>query len=183
MNKQSPLESLLTSPLLEARTLERQGQVRVAHQRSLTAKGTQAIESLSDQLAGNVAVFPNANRIINNKQGVFVPQSLLGANTDIDWEVNHSNDKTTRVTIKASPKSKSKTVHQTRKAIDYTKELQWIAEHRQNFAGQWVALNGNNLIAAGPNAKEVYKAARESGVRLPLVVLIESPNELPFGGW
>ena len=66
---------------------------------------------------------------------------------------------------------------------DFAKEMQWLAEHRKEYAGQWVALDGSRLIAASTNAKEVYKAARESGIELPLVAFVEGPDALPFGGW
>ena len=35
----------------------------------------------------------------------------------------------------------------------------WIAEHRREYAGQWVALDGARLIAASPNHEEVFAAA------------------------
>jgi len=71
----------------------------------------------------------------------------------------------------------------TSKILDCSREMRWLAEHREEYAGQWVALDGERLLASGANAREVYDAARRSGVELPLVVQVESPDELPFGGW
>ena len=67
--------------------------------------------------------------------------------------------------------------------IDCARELRWIAQHREEYAGQWVALDGERLLASGTNASEVYEAASRSGIELPLVVQVEPPDELPFGGW
>jgi len=68
-------------------------------------------------------------------------------------------------------------------AGDYAAEMRWLDEHRERYVGQWVALDGGRLLAHGGNAREVYKAARRSGVRLPLVVQVEPANQAFWGGW
>src|SRR6185503_8925816 len=35
---------------------------------------------------------------------------------------------------------------------DSTRELQWLVDHARQYAGQWVALEGDRLIAHGPVA-------------------------------
>lgn len=55
---------------------------------------------------------------------------------------------------------------------DSTRELRWLAEHWREYVGQWVALDGDRLIAHGPDAKEVYAAADADGAYLPLVDLV-----------
>jgi hypothetical protein len=68
--------------------------------------------------------------------------------------------------------------------IDCSLELRWLAEHSREYAGQWVALDGDRLLAHGESAREVYEAVHASEVRLPLVVLVEAADQnLPFGGW
>lgn len=69
------------------------------------------------------------------------------------------------------------------KVIDRTREMQWLEEHRDEYAGQWVALDGDRLLSHGPQAREVFAAARRAGVERPLVVQVESRDALPFGGW
>jgi len=64
-----------------------------------------------------------------------------------------------------------------------SKEMQWLVEHRHEYAGQWVALDGDKLLSHGADAHEVFEAARRTGVKLPLFVHIEPADELPFGGW
>jgi len=44
----------------------------------------------------------------------------------------------------------------------------------KEFGGQWVALDEGRLIAHGPDAQEVYAAAKADGAYLPLIDYIES---------
>jgi hypothetical protein len=67
--------------------------------------------------------------------------------------------------------------------IDVSRERQWLKEHRHEYIGQWVALDGDRLISYGANARAVYEAAREAGVQVPFVAHIDPPDQLPFGGW
>ena len=62
---------------------------------------------------------------------------------------------------------------------DRTREMQWLKNNARQYIGQWVALDGDRLIAHGPDAKAVYAAARADGVYLPFVDSIEDPD-LPF---
>lgn len=66
---------------------------------------------------------------------------------------------------------------------DCSPERRWLAEHGEEYAGQWVALDGDRLLAHGERASEVYAAVREAGVSLPLVVRVDPTDHLPFGGW
>jgi hypothetical protein len=59
----------------------------------------------------------------------------------------------------------------------------WLGEHRDEYLGQWVALEGDRLLASGPDGRAVYEAARSAGVRAPLVTRVELRDELPFAGW
>lgn len=68
-------------------------------------------------------------------------------------------------------------------APDYSAALQWLDEHAREYAGQWVALDGNRLIAHGSDARAVYAAAKADGAYLPLVELVEAPDAPPFAGF
>jgi Family of unknown function (DUF5678) len=59
--------------------------------------------------------------------------------------------------------------------------LQWLATHAREYAGQWVALDGDRLIAHGPHHHEVWAAAEASGVYLPLVTFVENPDRVYAG--
>ena len=60
--------------------------------------------------------------------------------------------------------------------------LRRVAAHREQYAGQWVVLNGGELISHGTNGLVVYEAAVQQGVKCPFLVQVESPDEPPFGG-
>ena len=59
---------------------------------------------------------------------------------------------------------------------------QWMEEHAHEYGGQWVALDGNRLIAHGENAEEVFAAADADGAYLPLVTYIPPADAPPFAG-
>ena len=62
-------------------------------------------------------------------------------------------------------------------------EQQWLLDHAAEYAGQWVALSGDCLLSHGVDGRQVLSEARRAGVVVPFVVRVESPSELPFGGW
>ena len=62
--------------------------------------------------------------------------------------------------------------------------LRWLHENRDKYSGQWVALDGDRLIASGTTAKEVYSKAKAEGVEIPFVELVTERESAPFtGGW
>lgn len=67
--------------------------------------------------------------------------------------------------------------------IDASKELRWLKEHRHEYMGQWIALDGDRLVAHGTNAREIFQTAREAGIKVPFVEQILPSDDLPFGGW
>lgn len=69
--------------------------------------------------------------------------------------------------------------------VKYRKrEYQWIKEHQDEYAGQWVALEGDKLVASGSTAREALNGAKKAGARLPFIAKVDSPEDLYFtGGW
>jgi len=63
------------------------------------------------------------------------------------------------------------------------KEWRWIREHKEEYRGQWVALDGDRLVAHGTDARSVFEKARAVGVKVPALIEIPSEPELPWGGW
>jgi hypothetical protein len=65
---------------------------------------------------------------------------------------------------------------------DRSREMAWLAAHQLEYAGQWVALDGDRLIAASAVEREVWEAVKADGAKLPLVHRIAAPDEpLPMG--
>jgi len=64
-----------------------------------------------------------------------------------------------------------KTLPQVRKArlqpIDRSREMAWIENNRSRYAGQWVALDGDRLIACGNDPLVFKEKARSEGVERP----------------
>lgn len=157
------------------------GQIAPTQTRIFRARSDQALGSLSEQFVQNLAVFPKSGGVIHNQYGVYVPGTVLGQNAEVTHEIDRSTSGIVRVTITAYPSRQEHSDPVT--LVDCGAELRWLAEHRNEYAGQWVALDGDRLIAAGREARQVYEVVRQSGVDLPLVTQVEPADELPFGGW
>ena len=65
---------------------------------------------------------------------------------------------------------------------DRMRENQWVKDHKHEYAGQWVALDGDRLVTASPIQQEVWDTVSTDGSTLPLVLRIPSPDDLPFIG-
>ena len=69
-------------------------------------------------------------------------------------------------------------------ARDRHREMKWIADNRSAYAGKWVAVEGDRLVAAATDAREVFIAAKAEGIAIPFVVHILPEDPLPFvPGW
>ncbi len=65
---------------------------------------------------------------------------------------------------------------------DSTREMEWVEQHKHEYPGQWVALDGDRLIAASPNRMDISVAIKADGAKLPLILRIPSPDDLPYIG-
>ncbi len=68
-------------------------------------------------------------------------------------------------------------------ASDSEPSLRWIEEHRAEFAGQYVALNGDRLVAHSADPQEVIAAIRASGLNGLFFTLIPPADAPPFAGF
>ncbi|MEP7341780.1 MAG: DUF5678 domain-containing protein [Acidobacteriota bacterium] len=62
-------------------------------------------------------------------------------------------------------------------------EMNWLAEHEAEYAGQWLALDGDRLLAQGTDLKQVMTEARAAGVGDPFFAYAEDPRQAQWGGW
>ena len=63
---------------------------------------------------------------------------------------------------------------------DRSQEHAWLAQHRDEYDGKYVALDGSKLLAVGDGAKEVVTEARSLGINDALIVYVEGRSQLPF---
>lgn len=63
------------------------------------------------------------------------------------------------------------------------REMQWLREHRHEYIGQWVALDGSRLISHDKDLGKVFDAARAQGVAVPFTAFVEDPDQATMGGW
>ena len=64
-------------------------------------------------------------------------------------------------------------------------EFAWVSSHAKElaqFQGQWVAVDGERVVASGCDFTEATKEARSNGVEIPYVIKIETGEESPFVG-
>ena len=58
----------------------------------------------------------------------------------------------------------------TRPYIDRAREMAWIGEHQAEYAGQWVLLDGDRLIAHGDDPLCFKPIVRAEGIETPFIV-------------
>jgi Family of unknown function (DUF5678) len=74
----------------------------------------------------------------------------------------------------------------------WEREQRWLDEHRDEYVGQWVALEGDHLLASGPDGRAVYEAARggrprpirdarRAARRAAVRGVVKVPHSLDFG--
>jgi hypothetical protein len=63
------------------------------------------------------------------------------------------------------------------------KQLEWLKAHRAEYAGLYVALDGDRLIGQGETIMEARQQARQNGVSHPFLVRLTAEDEVLFGGW
>jgi hypothetical protein len=67
---------------------------------------------------------------------------------------------------------------------DRSNEMKWLDENRAAYADQWVAVEGDRLIAANVDPLKVFSAAKDAGIPTPFVVHVLPKDPLPFvPGW
>lgn len=62
-----------------------------------------------------------------------------------------------------------------------TRELEWRRTHGEvlrNFAGQWVVLEGEEIVAHGKDPQQVVVEARAKGIRVPYIFYVGKPTDV-----
>jgi len=63
------------------------------------------------------------------------------------------------------------------------RRMAWLKAHREEYAGQYVALDGDRLVGSGATIREAHNQARRHGVPDPFLTHVSSASDAPFGGW
>lgn len=77
----------------------------------------------------------------------------------------------------------AKNIELEKKNERFQRALQWIEKNREKYDGQWVALDGDKLLAHGTDGKQVHADAQAKGVKTPLMHRVSLKETQPFGGW
>jgi len=62
-----------------------------------------------------------------------------------------------------------------------TRELEWRRTHREvlrNFAGQWVVLEGEEIVAHGKDPQQVVIEARTKDIQVPYIFHVGKPTNV-----
>ena len=64
------------------------------------------------------------------------------------------------------------------------RRLEWLKSHREEYGGQYVALDRDRLIAVGPNYRVAREKALAAGKPNAFVTYLSKPDEIAeMGGW
>lgn len=88
--------------------------------------------------------------------------------------------------LQAEEQSLSQPVNGTAPVTNFReREMRWLSdeENRARYGGQWVALDGDQLVGHSVDGRGLYAEAAAKGVALPFVSYVDPPDALPFGGW
>lgn len=81
----------------------------------------------------------------------------------------------------------TKTVPRTRKSsigkIDSTKQHEWLQQHKHEYVGQWIVLDGDRLVGHGSDPVPIAQQAKAEGVKIPFVTFVRDETEPFCGGW
>jgi hypothetical protein len=79
----------------------------------------------------------------------------------------------------AKPKHSENGDDETRK-----RRLEWLKSHREEYGGQYVALDGDQLLAVGPNYRIAREQALAAGKPNAFITYLSKPDEIAeMGGW
>jgi len=124
--------------------------------------------------------------IVIQENGVLIPNELFGQDAQVIEELKQAGVLTEAQNgSNQTSKDSGRKLNAVRRVppIDLSRELLWLKEHKHEYVGQWVALDGDRLLSHGTNAREVAEAARAAGVAVPFITQVDPPEEYPFGGW
>lgn len=67
--------------------------------------------------------------------------------------------------------------------MERVRERQWLKDNWQAYLGQWVCLEGDQLISHGTDGHAVFAQAKSAGIETPFLVRVQNPTLPQMGGW
>jgi hypothetical protein len=62
--------------------------------------------------------------------------------------------------------------------------MEWLKSHRGEYGGQYIALDGDQLLSVGPNYRTARERALVAGKPNAIVTYLQKPDEIAeLGGW
>jgi len=87
-----------------------------------------------------------------------------------------------RVRVTVDERKRPLSWESAQQADDGRAELDWLSHESRHYTGEWVALDGNRLVAHGPKLATVKAAAQAAGVSRPFFASVPD-EDLPFAAW
>ena len=63
---------------------------------------------------------------------------------------------------------------------DFSRQREWLEKHRDEYDGQYVALDGDTLIAVSENGKDLAAKLKELGIKGAFITFVEGRSRPPF---
>ena len=67
--------------------------------------------------------------------------------------------------------------------IDRSREMAWLVAHEDEYAGEWVLLEGDRLLAHGDDPLLFREIVRAEGIEIPFIVHVRKEKGPFMGGW
>lgn len=112
------------------------------------------------------------------QNGVFVPL-LNGENLDLPEDV------TVEITLETIETNDAETLLE--KSADEEKamrrsQIEWLKAHRDEYAGQYVALDGDVLVGHGATIREAREQAKQNGMNNPFLTRVFAEETILSAG-
>lgn len=103
---------------------------------------------------------------------------VLTAETKPGWEVHLHHTELSPAIAMSRPEEKA--VSDFSPLLHRSRELEWRRTHGETlrtFPGQWIVLEGEEIIAHGRDPVELVSEARRRGIRVPYIFFVETQTE------
>lgn len=83
------------------------------------------------------------------------------------------------MTTKTLPRTRNSSIGK----IDSTKWLEWLRQHKHEYVGQWIVMDGDRLVGHGSGLVPIAAKAKAEGVKIPFATFVRDESEPFCGSW